>query len=167
MVNIPANLKEKIQGHSDIGGNVIREFNQFMIERNENFEFKFIKVDKLNQREKQNYNLIDKILGLIGSKTSNVPDILISETMQKDDYSFRAAEGLYKGGQIIIKRSALSDTKRFISVLLHEIAHVESGATDATRAFEDELTNMLGITGLKAIDLSKETKKGFLPSIFG
>lgn len=158
MVNIPANLKEKIHGQSDVGGNVIREFNQFKVERNENFEFKFIQVDKLNQLEKQNYNLLDKILGLIGGKPSNVHKILISETMQKDDFSFRPSEGLYQGDQIIIKRSVLSDTKRFIAVLLHEVAHAKSGATDATRAFEEELTNMLGIIGLKAIESSKETK---------
>lgn len=166
MVNIPTNLKEKIQGQSDVGGNVIREFNQFKVERNENFEFKFIQVDKLNQLEKQNYNLLDKVLGLIGGKPSNVHKILISETMQRDDFSFRPSEGLQQGDQIIIKRSVLSDTKRFIAVLLHEVAHAKSGATDATRAFEEELTNMLGIIGLKAIESSKENKKSFLASIF-
>src|ERR1035437_70503 len=166
MVNIPANLKEKIQGQSDVGGNVIREFNQFKIERNENFEFKFIQIDKLNQLEKQNYNLLNKILSLIGGKPSNIHKILISETMQRDDYSFSPAEGLCQVNQIIIKRSVLSDMERFISVLLHEIAHARSGATDATRAFENELTNMLGIVGLKAIESDKETKKGFFSSIF-
>ena len=62
---------------------------------------------------------------------------------------------------IIIKRSVLSDTKNFIAVLLHELAHAKSGATDASRAFEEELTNMLGIIGFKAIEKTKEKKKGF------
>ncbi|MDR3611326.1 MAG: hypothetical protein P4L27_12240 [Ignavibacteriaceae bacterium] len=166
MINIPANLKDKIQGQSDVGGNVIREFNQFKIERNDNFEFKFIHIEKLNQLEKQNYNLLDQILGLIGGKPSKIHKILISETMQRDDDSFRPSEGLYQGDQIIIKRSVLSDTERFVAVLLHEIAHAKSGATDATRAFETELTNMLGTIGLKAIASPQKSKKGFLASIF-
>lgn len=166
MVNIPANLKEKIQGQSDVGGNVIREFDQFKIERNENFEFKFIQPSQLNQLEKQNYNLLDKILALIGGRPSNINKILISETMQRDDFSFRPSEGLRQGDQIIIKRSVLSDTKRFISVLLHEVAHAKSNATDATREFEDELTNMLGEIGLKAIATNGEVKKGFFNKLF-
>src|SRR3990170_1650417 len=166
MVNIPSNLKDKIQGQTDTSGNVIREFNQFKVERNENFEFKFIQVNNLNLLEKQNYSLLDEILGLIGGKPQNVHEILISETMQRDDYAFRPADGLQQGNQIIIKRSVLSDAKRLISVLLHEIAHAKSGATDATRAFEDELTNMLGVIGLKAIESTKQNKKGFWSSLF-
>lgn len=166
MINIPSNLKDKIQGQTDVGGNVIREFNQFKIERNENFEFKFIQIAKLNQLEKQNYNLLDKILALIGGKPPNVHKILISETMQRDDFSFRPSEGLQQGDQIIIKRSVLSDTKRFIAVLLHEVAHAKSGATDATRAFEDELTNMLGEIGLKAINTNGDVKKSLLNKLF-
>jgi hypothetical protein len=166
MVNIPVNLKDKIQGQSDVGGNVIREFDQFKIERNENFEFKFIQPSQLNQLEKQNYNLLDKVLALIGDRPLNINKILISEIMQRDDFSFRPSEGLRQGDQIIIKRSVLSDTKRFIAVLLHEVAHAKSNATDATRDFEDELTNMLGEIGLKAITTNGEVKKGFFNKLF-
>lgn len=166
MVNIPSNLKEKIQGQSDIGGNVIREFDQFMNERNENFEFKFIQPSQLNQLEIQNYNLLDKVFALIGGRPSNISKILISETMQRDDFSFRPSEGLQQGDQIILKRSVLSDTKRFIAVLLHEVAHAKSNATDATRDFENELTNMLGEIGLKAITANREVKKGFFDKWF-
>jgi hypothetical protein len=166
MVNIPGNLKDKIQGQSDVGGNVIREFNQFKIERSENFEFKFVSADKLNQQEKQNYDLINVILDLIGGKPSKIRKILISETMQRDDFSFNPADGLCQADQIIIKRSVLRVKERFIAVLLHEIAHAKSGATDATRVFENELTNMLGVIGLKAIESKTVAKKGFLASIF-
>jgi hypothetical protein len=41
--------------------------------------------------------------------------------------------------------------RNFLGILLHEIAHAISGATDATRAFESELTRLLGILSKKAI----------------
>jgi len=151
IVNIPSNLKEKIQGQSDVDGNVIREFDQFRIERNDNFEFEFIPIDDLNEIEKQNYYLIDKILSLVEADPKKINKILISDKMQKDDSSYMSVDGLYQNNQIIIKRSVLNDTKKFIAVLLHEFAHAKSGFPDATREFEIELTNMLGIIGLKAL----------------
>lgn len=168
MVNIPSNLKDKIQGQYDVGGNVIREFNQFRIERNENFEFKFVSTDKLNKLEKENFNLINKIIALVGETPQELNKVFISETMQRDEYNFRPSEGIYQSSErrIILKRSILSNKKRLISVLLHEIAHAKSGATDATRVFEDELTNMLGIVGLKVIETNKKAKKGFWATAF-
>jgi hypothetical protein len=153
MVNIPSNLKDKIQGQTDVSGNIIREFNQFKFERNDNFVFKFVQFNELSEIEKQNYNLIFKIFDFIGGKSSNIQNIVISETMQRDDYNFRPSEGLYQRSEqrIILKRSILSNKKRSIAVLLHELAHATSGATDATRAFEDELTNMLGELGLRVV----------------
>jgi hypothetical protein len=169
MVNIPSNLKDKIQGQTDVGGNVIREFGQFKIERNENFVFKFVQFNELNEVEKQNYNLVLKVFDLIGGKPTNIQKVMVSETMQRDDYNFRPSEGLHQSSEqrIILKRSILSDKKRFIAVLLHELAHAKSGATDATRAFEDELTNMLGEVGLKAITINGEVKKSLISKIFG
>ena len=154
IINIPSNLKEKIQGQSDVGGNVIREFDQFKIERNENFVFNFVQFNELSEVEKQNYNLIFKVFNLIGGKPLNIQKVMVSETLQRDDYDFRPSEGLHQSSEqrIILKRSVLSDKKRFIAVLLHELAHAKSGAEDATRIFEDELTNMLGEIGAKAID---------------
>lgn len=169
MVNIPSNLKDKIQGQSDVGGNVIREFNQFKMERNDNFVFKFVQFNELNEIEKQNFNLAFKVFDLIGGKPSNIQKVMVSETMQRDDYNFRPSEGLHQSSEqrIILKRSILNDRNRFIAVLLHELAHAKSGATDATRAFEDELTNMLGAIGSRAIESNCEEKKSFLSKIFG
>lgn len=68
--------------------------------------------------------------------------------------------------RIILKRNILSNRKRFTDVLLNELAHARSGATDATRIFEDELTNMLGEIGLKAIDSNGKGRKGFISKLF-
>ncbi len=117
IVNIPSNLKNKIQGQTDVGGNVIREFGQFKIERNENFVFKFVQFNELNEVEKQNYNLVLKVFDLIGGKPSNIQKVMVSETMQRDDYNFKPSEGLYQSSEqrIILKRSILSDKKKIYS----------------------------------------------------
>jgi len=56
------------------------------------------------------------------------------------------ALGLWQGATrtITIKRSQLSSLSEYAATLLHEAAHASSGATDATREFESELTNYLG-----------------------
>ena len=80
-------------------------------------------------------------------------EILVSETMQRDEYTFRPAVGLWQPSEqrIIILRSQLNNNSAFLGTLLHELAHAISGATDATRRFESELTRLLGIIGNKAI----------------
>jgi len=153
IINIPENLKDKVQNNIDLDGEQIREFDYFKEERNENFEFDFISPNKLTLHEKNIYETIPNILNCIGGKPYNVKEILISETMQSDDYSYCEADGLFLSheNKIVIKRSILSDKERFIGVLLHELAHAKSGYTDITREFENELTNFLGIIGNKLI----------------
>jgi len=171
VIIVPEEIKEKSVETNT--GNVINDFSHYVDQRNENFQFKFIHPNQLNQIEKHNYNLLNDILSLIGGKPNNIDEFLISETMQRDNYSFNPAEGLYQSleRRIIIKRSVLNDKRRFIEVLLHEIAHAISGASDATRDFEEELTKMLGIVGNKALEKLKiESKpkknKNFWDKIF-
>jgi hypothetical protein len=160
IVVIPTNLRDKIseQNINENFENKVRIFTEFVSERNENFEFKFISTEELSLSEKMILNKKEVIFSLIGGKPFNVKEVLISETMQKDDYTFQPTEGLWihsNGfGSIIIKRSVLNDQQRFIAVLLHELAHAISGATDATRRFESELTRMLGIFGNRALNSS-------------
>lgn len=42
IVTIPVNIKDKIRGLKDASGNIIRDLDQFQIEWNKSFEFKFI-----------------------------------------------------------------------------------------------------------------------------
>jgi len=155
IIVIPTNLKDKIaeQNISSNETEKVRTLTEFVSQRNENFEFKFVAESELLPHEQDVFASRNLILLLIGGKPSNVKDILISETMQHDNYSFRPAAGLWQSAEnrIIIKRSELSSAERFISVFLHEMAHAISGATDATRVFESELTRLLGVVGKKAI----------------
>jgi hypothetical protein len=48
-------------------------------------------------------------------------------------------------GRIVIRYDNLKDLGSYAGILLHEVAHARSGATDCTRKFENELTDLLGI----------------------
>lgn len=163
VVTVPTNLRDKLQERNNLeleknpdnSENIIRTFSQFQTERSNNFEFNFVSPSSLNYSEKTIWDLVPEILTIIGGKPHNVNEIVISETMESDPYTFRPAAGLWRSGekQIIIKRNVLTEGKaRFIGVLLHELAHAISGATDATRAFESELTRLLGIFGEKSLN---------------
>jgi hypothetical protein len=162
VVTIPSNLRDKLHERNQLEqernpgntDNLIRTFTHFQEERSDNFEFKFISPHELDYSEREVWNILNEVLNIIGGKPYNVKEISISETMERDSYTFRAAAGLWRPQekQIIIKRDILKQGKaRFIAVLLHEIAHAISGATDATRSFETELTRLLGVVGAKAI----------------
>ena len=77
----------------------------------------------------------------------------MSDTMQKDNMTFSQANAVWEptNQRIIIWRPLLKDEQEFLGILLHEISHAISGATDATRVFESELTRLLGIFSKRAI----------------
>ena len=155
VVVIPENLRDKIaeENKNEDDDNKVRIFQQFVQERSENFEFKFVNEYNLMPNEREILRLKDKIFEIIGGKPYQIQNIVISETMGKDPVTFYQMDGLWEGqnSRIIIKRSVLQDKQRFCGVLLHEIAHAKSGASDATRAFESELTRLLGIFASKAL----------------
>ena len=145
----------EFEKNPDSSENIIRTFTQFQTERSNNFEFNFVSPSSLNYSEKSTWDLVPEILTIIGGKPLSVNEIVISETMEIDPYTFRPAAGLWRSSekQIIIKRNVLTEGKaRFIGVLLHELAHAISGAADATRAFESELTRLLGVFGEKSLN---------------
>lgn len=89
-----------------------------------------------------------------------MPEVRISETLQNErDLSSGslvtiAAVGLWQpsSGIITIHRNQLISLASYASTLLHEAAHASSGATDATREFETQLTQYLGHTAEHAIN---------------
>ena len=144
-------LKEKL-------GGTVTVFNDIMDDYNENFEYKFVSYNQLTNKEKQIFNQKDIILSILSSYHINVSsEIMISETICIDEYGLET-EGIYvpEKNQIIIKRKTLNNGN-FYKVLLHEIAHEVSKASDNTRVFETVLTDMLGI--LMDYILSNHTKK--------
>lgn len=155
IVVIPNNLRNKIaeQNESETNENKVRIFTEFVQERSENFEYIFVNESDLTYAEKEIFFKKDKIFEMIGGKPNNIKSVVVSETMQKDNTTFFQSAGLWDPAnqRIIIWRPKLKDEQEFLGILLHEISHATSGATDATRVFESELTRLLGVFSKRAI----------------
>lgn len=149
VVIIPSNLRDKIamQNEDKDEANRVRIFTEFIQERSDNFEFKIINNNDLTYSEKETFSKIELLFDIIGGKPHNIQSVLISETMQKDNNTFMQSDGIWdsENQRIIIWRPKLKNEEEFLGIILHEIAHAISGATDATRVFESELTRLLGI----------------------
>lgn len=151
IIAVPDSVKEKISGQSDASGDPIRDLTQFTEEWNDSFEFKFIDAMDLTPYERENFDKTEAILRLIGGKSIKVKEIKISETMRMEKVAFNEATGLWEEitGRIIIKRTQLQSFESYAGTLLHEIAHVISGAPDISSGFEKCLTELIGKVVLK------------------
>ncbi len=158
IVMIPENLKEKVRGTVDIKGNPIRDLGGFIREYNESFQFKFVDEDQLTPSERHIFALLGPTFDLIGGRPTNVREVKISENMKKEGTSFTEPTGLWESGpgRIILKRTALHSIKSFGDTVLHETAHAISRAPDVDRAFETELSRLLGILAEKLLRNKEE-----------
>jgi hypothetical protein len=153
IVTIPENLRERIQGLTDIAGNPIRDLGQFVVEYHDSFQFKFVSPKDLKGPEKRVLDMTGEILRLIGGKPKVLKEIKVSETMRKKLGSFVEDDGLWEAesGRIIIKRNALRSLDRYAGTLLHEVSHALSGADDVSRDFEMKLTDVAGTVASEAL----------------
>jgi len=152
VVTVPDSTRRELSNKSDIEGEEIRDVDVFREEWQESFEFDWVDGDDLTQNEKDVWETRDQILSLVGLK-ERVEEVRISETMRSLEDGWKA-EGIWEPEKrrIVVKRDALRSKPRFIGLLLHEAAHAKGGATDQTREFEGDLTDLLGITGTAAIE---------------
>ncbi len=150
---IPVSEKD----HQGISGEDIRTFADYVADFNHGFAFDFVEEDSLSDNEREIFGKTSQILDLVDWGEER-PLVRISETMRPEpdtsagNLVLHDARGCYSmllG--IVIKRSELASLTEYASVLLHEAAHASSGATDATREFEGELTGYLGRTACKGI----------------
>ncbi len=153
IVTIPERLGDRIRGQVDISGNLIRDISQFVKEISDSFEFEYIDKKDLTAAERKVYGITGKIFQLLGGKPSQIKMISISETMRKESESFQEADGVWisSEGHIICKRTTLESYELYAGVLLHEVAHAISGASDISRAFELELTRLLGLITSRSV----------------
>lgn len=157
VIVIPNTLRDRI-AEDNVNANEdnkVRIFTEFVQERSENFEFKIIPESDLSTQERETYSKRNKIFQIIGGKPHYIKSVEISETMQRDNITFSQAAAVWdpENQRIIIWRPKLQNEQEFLGILLHEVSHAISGATDATRAFESELTRLLGIFAKKAISM--------------
>ena len=137
----------------------VNTFGDYVVDFQASFEFDFVEEDKLTSAEKAVFEKTEQILDIVGWGVADQPSVRISETMRPESDSstgrmvLHDATGCYSPlVGIIIRRDQLAYLSTYAAVLLHEAAHASSGATDATRDFENELTKYLGRTGEAAID---------------
>jgi len=100
------------------------------------------------------YRFTEQIFDLVGGKPKAVKAVKISETMRKEFYTSHETQGIWEPstGSIIIKRSQLSNLANYAGTLLHEAVHAKSGFGDVSRDFEMELTKLIGIICVKAVE---------------
>lgn len=161
VITIPTNLREKIRGQEDIKGRPIVDLNEFNRIDRSSFSFKFVNPRDLTKQEKSIFDQTNQILSLIGGKPSLVKEIVISENMRKDFLSYEDTLGLWEPSErrIVILRNQLQNLESYAGTLLHEVAHVESGASDVSRSFEKELTSFLGKITKKSLENTENKKK--------
>ncbi|MGY3852842.1 ATP-binding protein [Aeromonas veronii] len=151
IITIPSTVKEKLSGQIDTDGNAIQDLGNFISKWNDCFEFRFVTPKQLTQDERLIFDMTSRIADLVGGLPLRVQEVKISETMRPETGSFSEALGLWNGSEIIVKRSELISVERYAAVLLHELGHARSGATDVTIGFEQELTSLLGMIASKAL----------------
>jgi len=146
IVTVPESVKKKIRGLKDLQGNAVRDLETYTTEWDQSFQFSFVKGRDLTKPERDIFNRTPALFKLIGGKPKNVKEVLISATMRREAGANHEAVGLWEPTtkRIIIKRDQLRDLRSYASTLLHEAAHARSGASDVSRAFEEELTQLLG-----------------------
>jgi hypothetical protein len=146
IIIIPENLKNKIKGATDLSGNPIVEIGQFVSNYNDSFNFTFIDTEKLSDKEKAIYKLTPKIIDLFGGQPKKVKSIQISTTMRKDFFADIETPGCWdeRTNSIVLSRMTLKSLKDYSGTLIHELIHAKTGYADVTRAFENELTEMIG-----------------------
>lgn len=154
-VVVPGTLATKMEdfnrGKKD--GHTLNTVQQYVQNMEQTFEPIIVSADKLTVEERRIFDKNDKILKLIGGKPIAVKDIQIAEKLYNSSLFGVDVVGLWEPSKrrILIKRSQLRSVEEFSGTLLHECAHAKSGASDVTRDFELELTNIIGELASKQV----------------
>lgn len=145
VIFIPENLRIKIQDTKDLQGNSILDFENFVSNYNDSFQFNFIESNFLDEQEKSIYAYTDEIIDIFGGIPSKVQGIKISSTMRTDFYGYETL-GCWDSDNclVVISRKTLCSLSCYSGTLIHEFIHAETGNSDVTRLFEADLTNMIG-----------------------
>ena len=139
IVFVPESVKKKAEQESDGEISTIKTVVQ---DYNESFSYSFVDVENLTELEKKNWQKIPVLLEKLGL-SEWFTDCLISEQL-KEDLDNTVGVWDHELQKIIILRTQLKDAVSLFGTVLHEIIHAKTGASDVSRFFECELTNMIG-----------------------
>lgn len=163
IITVPDSTRSELASAPDIEGGEIRDVVVYKQEWNDSFEFDWVDEAELSKQEQANWDHRYEALERVGAREF-VDKVRISETMRDLDDGWKAA-GQWRVGQneIVVKRDVLKKSRaRFIGVLLHEAAHVRTGAPDETRKFEGGLTDFIGLLGAGALGEQEEADEELL-----
>ena len=147
--------KKLIMVTDDVYGKIqssVETFNTVYKEYNNSFQYEYVEYQDLSTDEQRVFDLKDKIIAYLAPPFNICSNIRVSNTIRVNEYGDNT-DGVHESwsGTIIIKRSVLSNAQRFCGVLAHELCHYQHNYEDNSRAFENDLTNMLGYSIYQAI----------------
>lgn len=124
-----------------------------------------VSEEALTDFEREVWRMKDVVIKSIGGLPENVNNIYVVEYIKSSSPS-SLVRGTYHTGtfDIEISRCELSSPESFIGVLLHEIAHAKSEADDATKEFENTLTDYLGYLGTSLVRATANNPENVIPS---
>jgi len=154
LVVVPTKVADKLKGLHDHDGRPVRTLDVFRREWNESFAFAWVSPDDLTPTEQAVYGRLGAVLALAGLPADRWP-VLVSETMRPgaEGEGGCQAVGLWEPAErrIVVRRDQLADIRRFCGTVLHEVTHAVSGEGDASLAFEEALTDLLGRVATAAL----------------
>lgn len=117
-------------------------------------EYSIVDVKSLTEHEENVWRMKNIILKCIGGLPENVKRIQLAELISFDETA-SCVYGVFRPmhKDIVISRHLLNCPEAFLATLCHELAHAKSGADDATKEFEDKLSNMLGYISYALVKL--------------
>ena len=154
IIYIPENISSKFEDMKDDDGNNMETLSSFMKSYEEKFEFDFVDYKELDEQEKKVYDLCESIAKELGF-ADILSKIKISNTMHKSIGQEILGICDHYSDRIIIKRSQLKNSEKFLGTLVHEVIHYKTYSLDCTREFENELTKIIGILSNKLITYNK------------
>lgn len=122
-------------------------------------EYSFVNMSNLTECEMKVWKMKNVILKCIGGLPNNVRQIYLAEMVEFEQED-TCIYGVFRPmrNDIVISRHLLARPEAFLSTLCHELAHARSEAGDITKAFEEELSNMLGYIGYALVKLCGNNK---------
>jgi len=154
-VVVPDDIAQALGRQTDLAGQPMVDLGTYRHVWNDSFEFTFVKPADLTDWELATYGLTDALIRLarVDRSTHGIGEILISETMRLNEAGSSQVLGLWEEAEhrIVIRRDQLRSAASFCGVLLHEVSHAVSGASDNTMEFEDALTERMGVAVSEAL----------------
>ncbi len=150
---VPEDIARSLGGLTDLDGRPLVDLDRYRNEWNESFSFLFVGAAAMTPTEQAAFGCTQEIGVLAGVDLARRRTaVLISETMRLNETG-NPVLGVWEATErrIVIRRDQLSELARYAGTLLHEIAHMVSGAQDGSLDFESELSRLLGMTAATAL----------------